>query len=105
MKSILAWLIAAAASLLAFFAFERPDLKVLAMLVPFVLWAAVLRGQIRSLELQLETREAELDQVRSELRRLQSRQAALADAPSEFHPHEDEPASVDEPTPALARTA
>ena len=85
MKSTFAWLLAAAISGLAFFLVDRFDLKILAVLAPFVLWAAVLRGQIRKLELQLETQQAELELTREELRRLQSRQAMLADAPSGLH--------------------
>lgn len=90
MKSTLAWLAAAATSWLAFSQVDRIDLKILAVLAPFILWAAVLRGQIRKLELQLETQHAELELTRAELRRLQSRQAALADAPSDFHVQESE---------------
>jgi sensor histidine kinase YesM len=90
LKSTFAWLLAAAVSGMAYFQVDRLDLKILAVLVPFILWAAVLRGQIRKLELQLETQQAELELTRAELRRLQSRQAALADAPSDFHAQEAE---------------
>ena len=61
MKAALAWIVAALVTWLAYEYASQPELKIVALLTPFVLYMAVLRGRVHRLEDQLATREAELE--------------------------------------------
>lgn len=80
MKSIIAWSLAALASGVALYFGTAWEVKLLALLTPFVLWSAVLRGRIHRLERQLDDKQHELEQAKAEIQRLLTHAAALVDA-------------------------
>ncbi|MBL0420358.1 hypothetical protein JI739_08390 [Ramlibacter sp. AW1] len=67
MRSALAWIIAALVTWLAFQYLESLELKMLALVTPFVLYLSVLRARIHRLQDRLAQRDNELNQLKAQL--------------------------------------